>query len=53
MHTEKNGNLEPAILSYGKEALRLNPKHTEAHNYIGIAYLKVGNIDKKVSSRKT
>ena len=41
----KNGNLEPAILSY-KEALRLDPKHTEAHNYIGIAYLKVGNIDK-------
>tara|TARA_B100001939_G_C16942355_1_gene618800 strand:- start:1639 stop:2097 length:459 start_codon:yes stop_codon:yes gene_type:complete len=40
----KNGNLEPAILSY-KEALRLDPKHTEAHNYIGIAYLKVGNID--------
>ena len=41
----KNGDLELAILSY-KEALRLNPKHTEAHNYIGIAYLKSGNIDK-------
>ena len=41
----KNGNLEPAILSY-KEALRLDPKHIKAHNYIGIAYLKVGNIDK-------
>ena len=41
----KNGDLEPAILSY-KEALRLDPKHTEAHNYIGIAYLKAGNIDK-------
>ena len=41
----KNGNLELSILSY-KEALRLNPKHTEAHNYIGIAYLKSGNIDK-------
>ena len=41
----KNGNLEPAILSY-KEALRLDPANTEVYNYIGIAYLKVGNIDK-------
>jgi len=41
----KNGNLVLSIKNY-KEALNLNPNHSQAHNYIGIAYLKIGQIYK-------
>ena len=41
----KNGNLVLSIKNYIK-ALNLNPNHSEAHNYIGIAYLTIGKIDK-------
>ena len=32
--------------SHYNEALRLNPNHREAHEYIGEAYLKIGKPEK-------
>ena len=41
----KSGNLDIAFKHYN-EALRLDPKHRGAHEYIGEAYLMVGNLAK-------
>jgi Flp pilus assembly protein TadD len=41
----KSGNLDLAFKNY-REALRLDPKHRGAHEYIGEAYLMAGNIAK-------
>ncbi|MCX7961430.1 MAG: tetratricopeptide repeat protein [Burkholderiales bacterium] len=34
------------VFKHYHEALRLDPKHRGAHEYIGEAYLMVGNLDK-------
>jgi len=34
------------VFAHYQEALRLNPDHRGAHEYIGEAYLMVGNLDK-------
>jgi len=34
------------VFAHYREALRLNPDHRGAHEYIGEAYLMVGNVDK-------
>jgi Flp pilus assembly protein TadD len=41
----KSGNLDLAFKHYN-EALRLNPKHKGAHEYIGEAYLMAGDLPK-------
>jgi Flp pilus assembly protein TadD len=41
----KSGNLDAAFAAYN-EALKLNPGHRHAHEYIGEAYLLTGNIAK-------
>jgi Flp pilus assembly protein TadD len=41
----KSGNLDLAFKNYN-EALRLDPKHRPAHEYIGEAYLMIGNLQK-------
>jgi Flp pilus assembly protein TadD len=41
----KSGNLDAAFAAYN-EALKLNPQHKSAHEYIGEAYLLAGNIAK-------
>ena len=41
----KSGNLELAFTNYN-EALRLDPRHRGAHEYIGEAYLMAGNLAK-------
>ena len=41
----KSGNLDLAFKHYN-EALRLDPKHKGAHEYIGEAYLMVNNLPK-------
>jgi tetratricopeptide (TPR) repeat protein len=41
----KTGQLEPAFVHYNK-ALRLDPNHRGAHEYIGEAYLMAGKLDK-------
>jgi Flp pilus assembly protein TadD len=41
----KSGNLDAAFRSYG-EALRLDPRHKGAHEYVGEAYLMVNNLAK-------
>jgi Flp pilus assembly protein TadD len=41
----KLGNLDAAFAAYN-EALKLNPKHKAAHEYIGEAYLMAGKVDK-------
>jgi tetratricopeptide (TPR) repeat protein len=41
----KNGNLERAFHHY-HEALRLDPNHRGAHEYIGEAYLTAGDLAK-------
>ncbi|HMH54243.1 MAG TPA: tetratricopeptide repeat protein [Candidatus Acidoferrum sp.] len=38
-------NMDLVFKHYG-EALRINPKHRDAHEYIGEAYLMVGNVGK-------
>ena len=38
-------NMDLVFKHYG-EALRINPKHRDAHEYIGEAYLVVGNVGK-------
>ena len=40
-----NPNMDLVFKHYG-EALRINPKHRDAHEYIGEAYLMVGNVGK-------
>lgn len=41
----KSGNLNAAFAAYN-EALKLNPAHRHAHEYIGEAYLMTGNVAK-------
>ena len=41
----KSGQLDLAFKHY-EEALRLNPKHRGAHEYMGEAYLMVNNLAK-------
>ncbi len=41
----KQGNLDAAFAAYNK-ALKLNPSHRAAHEYIGEAYLMTGNVAK-------
>ena len=41
----KSGNLDLAF-KYYNEALRINPEHKGAHEYIGEAYLMVNNLPK-------
>ena len=41
----KLGNLDAAFAAYN-EALKLNPRHRHAHEYIGEAYLVSGNVQK-------
>ena len=41
----KTGKLEPAFVHYNK-ALKLDPGHRGAHEYIGEAYLMAGNLAK-------
>src|SRR3989441_7456015 len=43
--SRKSGDLELAFKHYN-EALRLDPKHKGAHEYIGEAYLMVNNLPK-------
>jgi tetratricopeptide (TPR) repeat protein len=40
-----SGDMDVVFKHYN-EALRLDPKHRGAHEYIGEAYLQVGNVDK-------
>jgi tetratricopeptide (TPR) repeat protein len=41
----KTGQLEPAFVHYEK-ALKIDPNHRGAHEYIGEAYLMAGKLDK-------
>lgn len=41
----QRGNLDAAFAHYEK-ALRLNPRHRGAHEYVGEAYLQVGDLPK-------
>ena len=41
----KLGNMDAAFAAYN-EALKLNPRHKHAHEYIGEAYLMTGNVPK-------
>jgi Flp pilus assembly protein TadD len=41
----KLGNLDAAFAAYN-EALRLNPSHKAAHEYIGEAYLQAGKVER-------
>jgi Flp pilus assembly protein TadD len=41
----KLGNMDAAFAAYA-EALKLNPRHKHAHEYIGEAYLMTGNVAK-------
>ena len=34
------------VFKHYSEALRINPKHRDAHEYIGEAYLMIGNVGK-------
>ena len=39
----QTGKVEPALESYDK-ALKINPKHRGAHEYLGEAYLQMGDL---------
>jgi tetratricopeptide (TPR) repeat protein len=45
MRKSANPNMEVVFSHYG-EALRIDPKHLGAHEYLGEAYLQVGNLPK-------
>ena len=47
-----NDNLDGAILTYQK-LLEMNPKNTQAHNSLGIVYLKNKNYKKSTTHLKT
>ncbi|NML47028.1 tetratricopeptide repeat protein [Ramlibacter sp. G-1-2-2] len=39
------GNMQPALAAYDK-ALKINPKHRGVHEYLGEAYLQMGDVPK-------
>jgi tetratricopeptide (TPR) repeat protein len=41
------------VFRHYNEALRLDPKHLGAHEYLGEAYLQVGNLDKAKEQLRT
>jgi len=41
------------VFRHYNEALRLDPKHLGAHEYLGEAYLQVGNLDKAKDELRT
>jgi hypothetical protein len=41
------------VFKHYNEALRLDPKHRGAHEYLGEAYLRVGNLDKAKEQLRT
>lgn len=41
------------VFKHYNEALRLDPKHRGAHEYLGEAYLMVGNLDKAKAQLRT
>jgi Flp pilus assembly protein TadD len=43
---ERNQGHMDAAFAYYEKALRLDPKHRGAHEYVGEAYLMVGNLPK-------
>jgi tetratricopeptide (TPR) repeat protein len=45
----KSGNLDAAFMRYDK-ALAIDPKHRGAHEYLGEAYLMVGNLGRPRST---
>ena len=47
----RSGQLDPAFDHYAK-ALAINPRHKGANEYIGQAYLLIGNFKRKMSDRK-
>jgi tetratricopeptide (TPR) repeat protein len=46
------GNMQPAFDAYGT-ALKINPRHRGAHEYLGEAYLQVGDLTKAEQELKT
>ena len=46
------GQMQPAFDAYGK-ALKIDPKHRGAHEYLGEAYLQVGDLPKAEQELKT
>ena len=46
------GNMQPAFDAYGM-ALKINPNHRGAHEYLGEAYLQVGDLPKAEQELKT
>ena len=46
------GDMQPAFEAYGK-ALKIDPKHRGAHEYLGEAYLQVGDLPKAEQELKT
>ena len=41
------------VFRHYNEALRLDPRHLGAHEYLGEAYLQVGNLDKAKEELRT
>ena len=41
------------VFRHYNEALRLDPKHLGAHEYLGEAYLQTGNVDKAKEQLRT
>lgn len=47
----EQGRIEEAIVNY-TEALRINPDFAEAHFFLGLAYLMIGNRDSALEEHK-
>jgi tetratricopeptide (TPR) repeat protein len=45
-YAERNQGMLDAAFAHYEKALRLDPKHRGAHEYVGEAYLMVGNVAK-------
>ena len=48
----QSGQLQPAFDAYGK-ALKIDPKHRGAHEYLGEAYLQANDLQKAEEELKT
>jgi tetratricopeptide (TPR) repeat protein len=48
----RTGQMDPAFDAYGK-ALKINPKHRGAHEYLGEAYLQVNDLPRAEQELKT